>query len=263
MTALAPSASVCAAAAAGPLPPRLPVSTSAADARLALVEQQLAAAEAAREAAHRELLAALQRADGLAADAARAGALAARLAEAEVRWGLPWVGGAGAAHAQVVSCGGPWPEPPALAPPTPPLRVFRFSPPARQGRLGLMLELLGERNERIEQLEADVKVGGCGVGGRGASAGKRGRRASRRVQEEGDGRVGAGSAVGPGGERRQAGQPASRALAHQPRNPGCPQDMKAIFHQQLSLAADQLFEARQRLEAQQQRQQRRQQAGAG
>lgn len=32
-------------------------------------------------------------------------------------------------------------------------------PQCLQARLSLMLELLGERNERIEQLELDVQVG--------------------------------------------------------------------------------------------------------
>lgn len=81
-----------AAAAAAVLPPsprgshRLPVSTgSAADARVALLERQLAAAEQQREAANQQLVLALQRADAMAADAARCAALQQRLADMEVR----------------------------------------------------------------------------------------------------------------------------------------------------------------------------------
>lgn len=92
MTALAPSSSGALGSAGGEdaasphyLPPRLPVSTaSAADARLALLEQQLLAAEQQREAANQQLLEALQRADAAAADAARCAALQQRLQELEV-----------------------------------------------------------------------------------------------------------------------------------------------------------------------------------
>lgn len=90
MTALAPAGSYPAASANGsnqPLSPRprLPVSMSATDARLAMLEQQLVAAEQQREAANRELLVALQRADVAAADVARCAALTLRLQELEVR----------------------------------------------------------------------------------------------------------------------------------------------------------------------------------
>jgi multidrug efflux pump subunit AcrA (membrane-fusion protein) len=73
---------------AGPLSPKrpsLPLSMSAADARLASLQAQLAAAEQQREAAATQLLAALQRADAAAADAARCGALQRQLQDAEVR----------------------------------------------------------------------------------------------------------------------------------------------------------------------------------
>ncbi len=80
------------AAASAALPPsprgshRLPLSTgSAADARVALLERQLAAAEQQREAANQQLLLALQQADAMAADAARCAALQQRLADMEVR----------------------------------------------------------------------------------------------------------------------------------------------------------------------------------
>ena len=87
MTCLAPTSSGTLAAAGGELEglrPRLSVSTSsAADARLALVEAQLAAAEQQRDVAAHQLVAALQRADAAAADAARCAALQHWLQELE------------------------------------------------------------------------------------------------------------------------------------------------------------------------------------
>lgn len=71
-----------------PKRPSLPLSTSAADARLAALQSQLAAAEHQREAAASQLLAALQRADAAAADAARCGALQRQLQDAEVWAGV-------------------------------------------------------------------------------------------------------------------------------------------------------------------------------
>ena len=92
MTSLAPTSSGTLAAAGGELEglrPRLPVSTaSAADARLALVEAQLAAAEQQRDVAALQLVAALQRADAAAADAARCAALQHRLQELEASGAL-------------------------------------------------------------------------------------------------------------------------------------------------------------------------------
>lgn len=103
-----------------------------------------------------------------------------------------------------------------------------------QGQLSLMLELLGERNERIEQLELDVKVWGpalCTPAGNGKTV-----------------------AIG----RRMPSHAAAGCCWHQGSAqtlPPLPQEMKHIFHQQLSLAADQLHAAQQQLE--------QQQAGAG
>jgi hypothetical protein len=133
-----------------------------------------------------------------------------------------------------------------------------------------MLELLGERNERIEQLEMDVRVGWCLLVGGSCLAfllaarptcfpeilvcSELSRRASCLRHY-------------PHSPYHLLVLHASGAVnnfppalpARPPARPPALQEMKLIFHQQLSIAADQLHAALKQLEQQQQRQQQQQQ----
>jgi hypothetical protein len=158
--------------------------------------------------------------------------------------------------------------------------------PDAQARLSLMLELLGERNERIEQLELDVKVGGTAAGAAnlgyivhdfwvvcmaarllgpaymlaGGSLWFLAQVLWERLAGSGPGDAACWPAPGLACPQRLApvhvvgrgahklGASFTRAM---PAGPGL-QEMKAIFHQQLSVAADQLHAARQQLERRQQ-----------
>lgn len=89
-----------------------------------------------------------------------------------------------------------------------------------------MLELLGDRNERIDQLEQDVQA---------------------RLQQHLP--VARHEGVVRACSQRPGAALSSLTALCPPRSS---QDMKHIFHQQLSIAADQLHAAHQQLEQQQQ-----------